>query len=233
MKLYPVYKYFEGFIALFYPRVCLACGSSLLGNEDIICTSCRISLPITEFHRSPGNPVEKIFWGRIPVENATSLLFFDKGSKYRHLLHQLKYHGKKEVGHFLGKILGRCLSESNFKHIDLIVPIPLHPVKQRRRGFNQSEEIALGIANIMKKPIIRHALKRNVHSSSQTFKTRYDRWENIKGIFAVSEPELFKNKHILLIDDIVTTGATLEAAGSVILDIEGTRLSIATLAFTY
>jgi ComF family protein len=210
----------------------MACGISLLGNEDILCTTCRLSLPETGFHRSPGNPVEQIFWGRIPIENATSLLFFDKGSKYRHLLHQLKYNGKKEIGTFLGRLLGKCLSETNFNHIDLIVPIPLHPVKLRRRGFNQSEEIALGIANIMNKPLVRNSLKRLEHSSSQTYKGRYERWENAKGIFTVVKPELFKNKHILLVDDVVTTGATLEAAGTAILNIEGARLSIATLAYT-
>jgi ComF family protein len=210
----------------------MACGTSLLGNEDILCTGCRLSLPETGFHNTPGNPVEQIFWGRMKVEYATSLLFFDKGSKYRRLLHQLKYHSQKNVGVFLGKLLGTRLLNTDMNTVDMIIPIPLHPVKFRRRGFNQSEEIAKGIAYIMKKPIDCSTLKRIKHRSSQTYKGRYDRWENAEGIFTVTAPELLRNKHILLIDDIVTTGATLEAAGTVILRIEGTRLSIATLAYT-
>jgi ComF family protein len=204
-----------------------------LGNEDILCTSCRQSLPETGFHRSHNNPVEQIFWGRIPVEHATSLLFFDKGSKYRHLLHQLKYNGKKEVGFILGKLLGSRLMESDFKEIDLILPVPLHPAKMRRRGFNQSEIIAIGVANTMKKAIASDALKRVVYTSSQTFKGRFERWQNVEGIFKVSKPHLLKNKHILLIDDVVTTGATIEAAGNAILALEGTHLSIATLAYAH
>lgn len=210
----------------------MACNASLIGNEDILCTTCRLALPETNFHHVAGNPVEKIFWGRIPVEHATSLLFFDKGSKYRHMLHQLKYKGKSEVGIFLGKLLGTRLLETDMNCIDLIVPIPLHPVKLNKRGFNQSEQIAKGVADVMKKPVVKNSLKRIKHSSSQTFKGRYDRWKNTEGIFDVKEPELLINKHILLIDDVVTTGATLEAAGSSILKIEGTRLSIATIAYT-
>jgi len=203
-----------------------------LGNEGILCTTCRLSLPETNFHHFSDNPVEKIFWGRMRVEYATSLLFFDKGSKYRHMLHELKYKGKREVGVFLGKLMGARLLETEMKTIDFIIPIPLHPLKLKKRGFNQSEEIAKGVAMAMKKPIVSNSLKRIRHSSSQTYKGRFDRWKNTEGIFDVENAELLMNKHILLIDDIVTTGATLEAAGSSILKIEGTRLSIATIAFT-
>jgi ComF family protein len=225
-------KYLEAFVSLFYPKVCMACSKSLMGNEDILCTTCRLSLPETNFHKTPGNPVEKIFWGRIPVENATALLFFDKGSKYRHMLHQLKYNGKREVGVFLGKLLGNRLLETEMYSIDFIVPIPLHPVKLRKRGFNQSEEIAKGVAAIIGKPVVSNSLRRIRHSQSQTYKGRYDRWKNTKEIFNVEKPELFENKNILLIDDVITTGATIEAAGASILKIEGSRLSVATIAFT-
>jgi ComF family protein len=227
-----VKKYTEAFLSLFYPKICMACSASLVGNEDILCTGCLLSLPETGYHKFTGNPVEQIFWGRLNLENATSLLFFDKGSKYRRLIHQLKYKGKKEIGVFLGKLLGIRLSEAKLDNIDLIVPIPLHPIKLRRRGYNQSEEIAKGLATIIKKPVVGNSLKRIIQGSSQTYKGRYDRWENAEGIFRVSKPELLKNKHVLLIDDVVTTGATLEAAGIAILAIEGTRISIATLAFT-
>jgi ComF family protein len=191
------------------------------------------TLPETGFHSYPGNPVEKLFWGRIKIENATAFLFYDKQSKYGHLLHEFKYKGYREIGYFLGELFGSRLSSSTFKDIDIIVPIPLHFSKLRSRGFNQSEVFGEGISKALSRPIIGDALARNVFTSTQTRKGRFDRWKNVEGIFKVSNPELLKNKHILLIDDVVTTGATLEAAGSEILKVEGTRLSIAALAFAH
>ncbi len=227
-----VLKYFKDFISLIYPRVCMACNNTLVGNEDVLCTTCRFSLPETEFHLSPGNPIEQIFWGRIPVVHATSLLFFDKGSKYRHLLHQLKYKGAIEIGIFLGQLLGARLADSRFNDIDIIVPVPLHFKKLKSRGYNQSDKIALGVAKKMNKPVDNNSLIRTLHKSSQTYKGRYERWENSEGIFKLVSPENLNNKHVLLIDDIITTGATLEAAGSEILNFSSARLSIATIAYT-
>jgi ComF family protein len=226
-------KYTEGFISLFYPKSCFACGNSLFGNEDIICTYCRHTLPETGYHDIHDNPVEKLFWGRVKVENATSFLFYDKESKYGHLLHKFKYFGHQEIGIFLGEMLGSRLENTDFKKIDLIIPIPLHASKMRKRGFNQSEIFGYGIAKSLCKPIFGNALKRKIFTSTQTRKGRYQRWQNVEGIFKVTDPEKLKNKHILLIDDVVTTGATLEAAGNAILKIEGTSLSIATLAFAH
>jgi ComF family protein len=191
---------------------------------------CRHTLPMTSFHKYESNPVEKLFWGRIKIENATAFLFYEKGSKYGHLLHQFKYKGYTEIGLKLGKLFGSQLIETNFKDIDLIVPVPLHSAKFRKRGFNQSEIIALGISASLGKPVAGQALKRNIFTSTQTKKGRFERWKNVEGIFTVKNPELLKNKHILLIDDVITTGATLEAVGNAILKIEGTKLSVATLA---
>jgi ComF family protein len=226
-------KYAEGFISLFYPKSCFACGNTLLGNENIICTYCRHTLPETGFHSMKENPVEKLFWGRVKIENATAFLFYDKEGRYGHLLHKFKYFGHQEIGLFLGEMLGSRLGNTEYNNIDLIVPIPLHASKLRKRGFNQSEIIGCGIAKSMYKPIAGTALERKVFTSTQTRKGRFERWQNVDGIFTVADPEILKNKHILLVDDVVTTGATLEAAGNAILNIEGTKLSIATLAFAH
>jgi ComF family protein len=191
------------------------------------------TLPETGFYNYPENPVEKLFWGRIKVENATAFLFYDKQSKYGHLLHEFKYKGYREIGIYLGELLGSRLNNSSFNDIDLIVPVPLHFSKLRSRGFNQSEVFGQGLSKSLNKPVLGKALKRNVFTSTQTRKGRFDRWKNVEGIFQVSDPDLLKHKHILLIDDVVTTGATLEAAGSAILNIEGTKLSIATLAYAH
>jgi ComF family protein len=226
-------KYISGLVSLFYPKFCFACGNPLLGNEKVICTICMHTLPETEFYKYSDNPVEKLFYGRMKVENAVSFLFYDKQSKYGHLLHEFKYKGYREIGYFLGELFGSRLEHTPFSDVDLIVPIPLHFSKLRLRGFNQSEIFGLGLSKSMDKPLLSKALKRDVSTSTQTRKGRFDRWKNVEGIFQVSDPDALKNKHILLIDDVVTTGATLEAAGGVILNIEGTRLSVATMAFAH
>lgn len=191
------------------------------------------NLPETGYENYIDNPVEKLFWGRIKVENATSFLFYDKGSKYGRLLHKFKYGGYREIGNFLGELFGSRLISTNYSNIDLIIPIPLHYAKKRTRGFNQSEIFGLGLSKILNKPLDNNSLTRNIFTSTQTLKGRYNRWENVEGIFSVVHPEVLKNKHVLLIDDVVTTGSTLEAAGKVILEIEGTRLSVATLAYAH
>jgi ComF family protein len=226
-------KYFESLVSLFYPKLCLVCGSTLFGNEELICTYCRHSLPETGFHKSPGNPVEQLFWGRLSVEHATALLYFDKGSSYRRLVHQLKYQGRKDSGLYLGRLLGSALKESIFSTLDCIVPIPLHPAKLRRRGFNQSQVLAEGIAEILHIDVYNDILRRVIYTQTQTRRKRYDRWENVEGIFACRYPDKITNKHILLVDDVITTGATIEAAGSELSAIEGVRLSIAAAAYTH
>lgn len=197
----------------------------------ILCTACRQALPETGFHESSDNPVEKLLWGRIAVIHATALLFFTKAGKYQLLIHQLKYRGKREVGKYLGNLLGSALKNTRFDEVEVIVTVPLHKIKLRQRGYNQSDLIAYGVSEITGKPVIENVLKRLVNTKSQTRQNRYARWENVEGIFKCMKPELIKNKHVLLIDDIVTTGATLEAAGTAILEVEGASLSIATTAF--
>ncbi len=189
-------------------------------------------MPQTNFHLYKENPIMKIFWGRVPLYSATSFLFFNKGGRVQHLIHRLKYKGKYKVGIYLGKQLGFQLMDSPlFKSVDYIVPVPLHPKKERIRGYNQSEMIALGLETSMKGTAQINNLIRVIHSSSQTKKSRYGRWENVKGIFKIKNPQLFEEKHVLLVDDVITTGATLESCAETLLHIPGIKISVASLAY--
>jgi len=177
--------------------------------------------------------VAKIFWGRAFVQNACSFFFFAKGSRYRKLLHQLKYNGKKEVGFTLGKEFGNELKMiESYKNIDLIVPVPLHLKRFKQRGYNQAEEIAKGLQVSMGIPLSTINLVRYNYTETQTRKTRTQRVENVSKAFRLETPNDFKGKHILIVDDIVTTGATLEECATTVLEVEGTKVSIATLAYT-
>ena len=220
------------FINLFYPNLCQACGNYLFQNEKVICTSCLFQLPKTDYHLQKNNPVSILFWGRAKIEYATSYYTFAKGSKFQKLIHKLKYHNQKEIGIELGKHLGYNLGKSEFyEDIDLVVPVPLHPKKQKIRGYNQAEMISIGIAEAMQIPIETNNLIRKVHTESQTRKNRLERWQNVDNIFKLEKPSQIINKHVLLVDDVVTTGSTLEACAQAMLEIEGTKVSIATLAY--
>ena len=221
---------FSNFIELFFPRLCIACTNPLFVHESNICDLCFYHLPRTNFEKDVNNPVAQLFWGRVNIEYATSYFFYNKGSRYQHILHQLKYQGKKEIGFEIGKIFGKEIMNSDFSQIQLIVPIPLHPSRLRQRGYNQAEWIAMGIAEAMGKPLENKTVARVSASSTQTKKGRYDRWTNVEGIFRTCLPEKLINKHILLVDDVVTTGATLEACASAILSLGNTKVSVATLA---
>jgi ComF family protein len=220
------------FVNLFFPNNCSACGNSLVSQEEVICTGCQFKLPRTNFHFEAENPIARIFWGRVNLESATSFLFFNKGGNVQQLVHQLKYKGKKNVGRFMGSLFGNDLLRSPvFASVDLIVPVPLHPKKERLRGFNQSKVIAHGLSESLQKPLSTNNLVRLVHTSSQTKKSRYSRWENVKDVFGIKDPSLFAGKHILLVDDVLTTGATMEACAQKILEVEGAKVSAVTLAY--
>jgi len=226
-----LYDIWDDFISLLFPRLCYACGDHLLRNEKIICTQCFISIPRTNYHLTPDNPVAQLFWGRVLVSQAAAFSFYTKGSRIRTLIHNLKYKGVKEIGHELGNIYGNSLKKTGFTDtIDLIMPVPLHPAKQRKRGFNQSEVISNGLASATGLPFDFNTLKRIALSDTQTRRSRYERWMNVEGIFAVTDPEKLKGKHILLVDDVITTGSTLEACASELLKIEGVKVSVAALA---
>ncbi len=217
---------------LFYPHICYACGDSLTNQENIICLSCELKLPRTGFHLHDDNPIARVFWGRVQLQAATSFLFFNKGGHVQELIHALKYKGKTETGVYLGKLFGMDLKNSPFyQNIDVVIPVPLHPKKFHKRGFNQSETIAKGISQSLGIDIDHEHFIRLVNTDSQTKKSRYNRWENVKGVFGITDEKKLNGKHILLVDDVLTTGATLEACTSVLLNIENTKVSVATLAY--
>ncbi len=220
------------FVGLFYPKLCEACGVSLSAHEQVLCTSCIYHLPRTNYWKEQGNPVERIFWGRVQLEHACAFFFFAKGSRFRKLLHKLKYNGKKEIGVELGRRFGMELKEAVlYQTVDVVIPIPLHPKKQRKRGYNQSEQIAAGIAGVTGWKLDTESVMRNLYTETQTRKSRMERWENVSDVFAVKHPERLQNKHVLLVDDVVTTGATIEACAARLLEIESCRVSVVTLAY--
>jgi ComF family protein len=216
---------------LFFPRLCVVCGDKLIEQEHWICLHCLHHIPRTNFHLDRENRVAQLFYGRVQIEYATSFFYFSKGSQYQSLLHNLKYKGMKELGAEIGKHFGIDLMQSeDFSTIDVICPVPLHPSKEKKRGYNQSWWIALGISGQMGKELSANNLKRVTATETQTRKSRFERWQNVEGIFELSNPEAFSGKHILLVDDVVTTGSTLEACAQTILSQTNAKVSIATLA---
>ena len=224
-------QYMEGFIGLLFPRTCCACGAYLSQQEDILCIACEYELPQTNFHLTEDNPVARRFWGRVDVKNATALYNFSKGGKVQHLIHQLKFKGKKEAGLFLGRKLGRQLVASPlYKDIDLVVPLPLHKKRLRQRGYNQCDLFAQGIAEALGTQWQPNVLVRSDFTTSQTKKGRIERWENVKDLFTLNKGFSIEGKNILLVDDVITTGATLEACATALLQANGATVSVATIA---
>ena len=220
-------------VHFFYPHYCIGCGSDIIEKENFLCLECINDLPHTGFAAHADNPVEKIFWGRIPVTSCMSEFYFSKDSIIQNLIHEFKYKGNKNLGLYLGKIIGKTMFRSNrFSDIDFLIPLPLFIEKEFKRGFNQSSILCSGIKEIMNIPVITKNVVRIIHTETQTKKGRIQRWENVEKSFSVIDPAMLKGKHILLVDDVITTGATIEACGREILKIEGVRLSIASLAIS-
>lgn len=222
---------FHDFLNLFYPRICHICENILINNERVICLNCRHELPVTNFPLDNDNPVQKVFYGRINLEFATSLLFFSKKGNVQKLIHQLKYRGHREISEFLGIWMGAKLAEEkSFLGIDAVIPVPLHKKKLKSRGFNQVEDFGREIAQSLGVPYLDNVLLKTSFTSTQTLKARLSRWGNIEETFILANPELICNKHILLVDDIITTGATLEACSGVLSGAGGVKISIASMA---
>ena len=215
---------------MMYPRLCAACGRPLFTGEVCICTLCRYHLPRTGFHLQPGNPVEKHFWGRSRIRRATAQYFFSKGQRVQRLIHQLKYKGRKDVGEFVGELMGRELFNSPFIETDCIVPVPLHASRLKKRGYNQSDCIATGLSTGLQKPYFPNALERISASGTQTRKHRYERFQNVDNIFRVAQPAALAGKNILLVDDVITTGSTLISCAEALQEVPDITVSIAALA---
>lgn len=223
----------DSLLHMVFPHVCAACGSDLLNEKSMICLHCLEELPATNFHFHANNPIEKIFWGRLPVTAATAQYYFTPGSVLQRLVHELKYNGNRELGVQLGRMMGNYLLQSNrFAFLDALVPLPLYAAKEKKRGYNQAAIICEGISEVMKLPVWNDVVCRPEHTETQTKKGRIERWKNIEGRFRLQNPQRITNKHLLLIDDVITTGATLESCGRELLTGEGTRLSIATVCYT-
>jgi ComF family protein len=222
----------EDFINLIFPNICACCGNSLWKHEKVICTFCDFHLPRTNFHLERDNPVSRTFWGRVQIESAAALYYFNKGNRVQTLIHQLKYKGRKDIGNILGEKYGAYLKHSPFFNtVETIIPVPLHKKKRMKRGYNQSEEFANGLGKSMKCRVDLHSLVRSVSNETQTRKSRYRRWQNVKDTFTVAHPEQIQGKHLLLVDDVITTGATLEACLLALSAVPGVKISIATIAF--
>jgi competence protein ComFC len=224
---------FKDFFHLFYPKLCVNCEKQLLQNEIVLCTFCRHDLPLTNFTSYRDNKVVKTFYGRIAVEKGFSLLFFRKKGITKKIIHELKYRGNEEIGVFFGNWLGEILLENNqFSDIDYLIPVPLHSKKLKERGYNQVTKFGETLSYHLKTPMIADNLIRTSASKTQTLKARFERFNNTDTIFHLKDPSIFIGKHVLLIDDIVTTGATLEACAKEIQKAEGVKISILTMAFT-
>jgi len=221
----------DDFLSLLYPQVCAACGTLLYRQEETVCLSCRMLLPKTGYEKEDNNPISRIFWGRIPFNAVSACFFFSKQGKIQHLIHELKYKKNADAGYFLGREIGKELAQSSYyQGIDYIVPVPLHPTKMRIRGYNQSEIIGKGIREIMCCTLSNDNLSRAVASKTQTKKSRFARWENVKDIFKLNRPEEFAGKHVLLVDDVITTGSTIEACGKVLMQAPAIKVSVAAAA---
>ncbi|MCI5083489.1 MAG: ComF family protein [Saprospiraceae bacterium] len=217
---------------LFYPHLCLACQEETSSYDDLLCLKCLVQLPKTNFHLLSENPFTDRFWGRVQLQGGAALYHFVKGGKTQQLVYQLKYEGLKDVGIKLGRLYGTHLLQSkHFQDIDYIIPVPLHPKKERKRGYNQSWYFAKGLAEAMKVRMNNNVLYRKDFTTTQTSKSRIERFDNVMKAFAVKNEKMVQHKHVLLVDDVITTGATLEACGLQLLQQTGLRLSMATIAF--
>lgn len=220
-------------LALFFPHACSACQEPLVAGEHHLCTACRAELPYTDYHLLPTdqNPLARRFWGKLPVAHTLSYLRFLRHGRVQHLLHQLKYQGQEGVGKALGQLYGAELATAGLAPtFDLIVPVPLHRRKLARRGFNQADAFAEGLAAALPCTWSATALRRTEYTDSQTRKSRTERWQNVATVFEVAKPQEVAGRHILLVDDVLTTGATLEACGAALLAAGASQLSIATIA---
>lgn len=231
MGIHPLLKEaLHGTAHLIFPQLCEGCRTPLLFQEKVLCMNCAFELPQTNFHHNPENEAALRIAGRIPYQNATAFAYFTAEGLLQHLLHRLKYSGRKAVGVYLGEQAGHALKNTDWiGNVQAIIPIPLHPKKEAKRGYNQSAIIAAGLSNILNVPVQMHALVRTRHTESQTRMSREERTVNVKDAFVLHPKAQLTNQHILVVDDVLTTGATIEAASSALLHAPGLKLSVCTV----
>lgn len=226
-------QFLKDIYSLFYPKICVCCKNLLIPNEDLICTTCRHDLPVICYTDFKKNKITELFYGKIPIEIALSFLHFQKESKVKELIHELKYKGRQEIGIFIGNWLGHMLRERGaLNNVDIIIPVPLHKKKFRQRGYNQLTTFGKSLSMQLHIPYKETYLHRISATKTQTFKNKTERYSNVFYNFQVPNEGTLRNKHVLLIDDVITTGATLEACCNALLKVEGIKLSILTMAFT-
>lgn len=223
----------QNLLHLFFPSLCACCNRVLLKNEKVLCTFCRNDLPIIETQNHQKNTISSIFYGRIPIKNVVSFLYYRKEGITKKLIQELKYNGNQSIGTFLGNWFGKELKEKNvFSTVDYIIPVPLHPKKEKSRGYNQLTTFGKSLSNILQIPYKSDILSRVSSSKTQTLQQRFERFSNVDTKFFLKDTATLENKHVLLIDDVITTGATLEACCNELLKTKNITISIATIAYT-
>jgi ComF family protein len=223
----------DAFLHLFFPHLCAGCSSDILNEQALICTACMRSLPFTEFEKMENNPVEKLFWGRTKIQHASSIFYFITDSPLQEIIHHIKYKNNPALGVYMGNIMGlRLKNMLSINKIDFMLPMPLHPKKEYARGYNQASVLCQGIQETTDTPYLNNILLRNFNTGTQTKKSRIERWENVAEVFEISAPSAVQEKHILLIDDVITTGASTEACVNMLIKNKAASVSICSLAYT-
>ena len=226
-------SFWSRLVDLIAPRACVVCGGRLGIHEFFLCGSCNLQLPRTNYADNPyENDMARLFWGQLPVERCAALFFYQGGSGPSQILYELKYKNHPEIGEFFGRMIAEEWDETGFfEGIDLIVPVPLAKERQRQRGYNQSLHIARGIGSVTRLPIVTNAVSREQFVESQTQKDRWQRNETVEGCFRLNDGSALKGRHVLLVDDVVTTGATICSCGREMLKAGDVRFSILTIGF--
>lgn len=232
MKFFAI-EIFTDFISLFYPRYCFACDQGLAKGEETVCSACMLELPRTHYHIDPENALMNRLQGRIPLQFAAAFFLFRKRGKVQRLLHQLKYNNHPEIGETLGRVYGHDLREHYFdQKVDMIIPVPLHASRKRKRGYNQSAEFGKGLSKGLNKPCCEDVLVRITKTETQTKKGKLKRWQNVSEVFHVAKQDKLHQQNVLLVDDVITTGATIEACAKMLLEAGCKSVSIASIAYT-
>lgn len=231
MKMITENSWLKDLLQVIYPYNCAACGKRLQKQEEIVCLFCIHQLPTTSYHTFIDNPLAKKFWGRVPLENVAAYYYFKKGHKVQHLLHAFKYENQPDIGHRIGQLYGKELAKiPAFVQIDAIIPIPLHSKKLRTRGYNQSALFAHGLGASLQKPCWEDVIKRQVFTETQTRKDGEERWNNVKSVFALDKKEKIREKHVLVVDDVITTGATITSCCLTLKEVQSVKISVVGMA---